>query len=65
MSGDMMDMRTIRRELNLSQAEFADKLGLHQSTVSRFETGELPIDRRTELAILALSAGSEPKQDAA
>jgi hypothetical protein len=32
----------------------ADKLGLHQSTISRFETGELPLDKRTLLAAQAL-----------
>jgi transcriptional regulator with XRE-family HTH domain len=50
----MVDMRTIRQGLKLSQAELADKLGLHQTTISRFETGDLPIDKRTELALLAL-----------
>lgn len=51
---EMADLRTIREELGLSQAEMADKLGLHQTTISRFETGSLPVDKRTELAILAL-----------
>lgn len=52
----MVDMRAIRQEMKLSQTELADKLGLHQTTISRFETGDLPIDRRTELALLALKA---------
>ena len=47
-------MAAIRKELKLSQAELADKLGVHQSTVSRFETGDLSLDKRTELALLAL-----------
>lgn len=50
----MVDMRAIREELKLSQSELADKLGVHQTTVSRFETGELPIDKRTILALAAL-----------
>lgn len=50
----MDDLQTIRKALNLSQAELADKLGLHQSTISRFETGELPLDKRTLLAAQAL-----------
>lgn len=50
----MTDMRVIRQELKLTQAELAERLGVHQATISRFETGELPLDRRTELALLAL-----------
>lgn len=50
-----MDIRDLRRRLNLSQAQLADKLGLHQTTISRLETGELPLDRRTMLALQALS----------
>ena len=33
-----------RRELGLSQAEFAEKLGTHQQFVSRFELGERRLD---------------------
>lgn len=56
----MMDLRTIRQEeLKLSQTELADKLGLHQTTISRFETGDLPLDKRTELAIEALRSAGE------
>lgn len=54
----MIDVRAVRQELKLSQAELADKLGLHQTTISRFETGDMPLDRRTELALEALR--SEP-----
>ena len=50
----MVDVRTIRRDLKLSQAELAERLGLHQTTISRFETGDMPVDKRTELALLAL-----------
>lgn len=64
----MIDLRSIRHDLKLSQVEMADLLGLHQTTISRFETGDLPIDKRTELAIQALQASSEgaaAKQEAA
>jgi transcriptional regulator with XRE-family HTH domain len=61
----MADMRTIREALKLTQVELAERLGVHQTTVSRFETGELPLDRRTELALLALRDGSEPASKAA
>jgi transcriptional regulator with XRE-family HTH domain len=50
----MLDLAAIRKELNLTQAQLAEKLGLHQTTISRFETGEMPLDKRTELAVEAL-----------
>jgi transcriptional regulator with XRE-family HTH domain len=50
----MLDITAIRKELNLTQLELAEKLGVTQGTVSRFETGALPLDKRTELAIEAL-----------
>jgi len=50
----MEDMLAIREALKLSQAEMAEKLGLHQSTISRFERGDLPVDKRTLLAAQAL-----------
>lgn len=49
-----MDIRATRKRLGLSQAGLADKLGLTQGTVSRFESGTLPLDERTKLAIEAL-----------
>lgn len=50
----MDTVRDIRKALNLSQGELAAKLGLHQTTISRFETGDLPVDERTRLALEAL-----------
>jgi len=50
----MIDVRSIRKELKLSQAELAEKLGLHQTSISRLETGEMSVDKRTELALAAL-----------
>lgn len=52
----MEDIRDIRRQLGLTQIEFADRLGLHQSTISRLEGGSLPVDKRTSLAAKALLA---------
>lgn len=43
-----------REQLELSQADLAEKLGVHQTTVSRFEKGRLPLDERTALALDAL-----------
>ncbi|MDX3885567.1 MAG: helix-turn-helix transcriptional regulator [Sphingomonas sp.] len=47
----MTDVRSIREALGISQVELATKLGLHQSTVSRLETGAMPVDARTALAL--------------
>lgn len=55
----------IRQELKLTQTELAEKLGVHQATISRFETGELPLDRRTELALRALRDNAGPASAAA
>ncbi|WP_069066453.1 helix-turn-helix domain-containing protein [Sphingobium sp. RAC03] len=52
----MNAIRDARLRLGLTQIELAGKLGLHQSTISRFEKGSLPIDERTELAVEALLA---------
>jgi ribosome-binding protein aMBF1 (putative translation factor) len=50
----MISIREARSSLGLSQADLAAKLGVHQTTISRFETGDLPVDERTELALDAL-----------
>jgi transcriptional regulator with XRE-family HTH domain len=64
LSGAMENIRDIRRQLGLTQTEMAKRLGLNQSTISRFENGDLPLDKRTELAIKALAMGPT-QQDAA
>lgn len=50
----MESIASIREALGLSQAQMADALGLHQTTISRFERGEMPTDKRTLLAAQAL-----------
>jgi transcriptional regulator with XRE-family HTH domain len=55
----MENIQTIRKALGLSQAEMADRLGLNQSTISRFERGELPLDKRTLLAAQLLLTQSQ------
>lgn len=55
----MQDIKTIRQALSLSQAQMADQLGLHQTTISRFESGDLPLDKRTLLAAQALLSGEQ------
>lgn len=60
----MNSIQYARGQLGLSQADLADKLGVHQTTVSRFEKGGLPIDERTALALdaLLLRAGKVPAE---
>jgi transcriptional regulator with XRE-family HTH domain len=50
----MQTIADIRRALGFSQAEMAEHLGVTQSSISRFETGDLPVDKRTLLAAQAL-----------
>ena len=45
------DARTLRRRAGMSQAAFAEAIGLSRETVGRLERGSQEIDRRTELAI--------------
>lgn len=51
-----MDIASARKTLGLSQAELAERLGVNQASISRFETGELIPNARTVLAIKALFA---------
>lgn len=52
-----MDITATRKALGLSQAALAEKLGVTQSTVSRWEKNP---DPRTILALEALKAKAEP-----
>lgn len=52
----MTDIRLTRQRFGLSQKELGDHLGLHQTTISRMETGDIPVDERTALAIEGLEA---------
>lgn len=61
----MDDLLTIRKRLGLTQSAMAEKLGLNQSTISRFERGDLAVDKRTQLAAQALLAAAPPDQAAA
>jgi predicted transcriptional regulator len=47
----MPDIKQVRRDLGLTQVELAGLLDLDQSTISRLERGELPVDKRTGMAI--------------
>lgn len=47
----MMDFAATRKELGLSQAEIANVLGVHQTTIMRWEKGTLPMRPRDEIAV--------------
>jgi putative zinc finger/helix-turn-helix YgiT family protein len=50
------EVRFIRKALGLSQAALADRLGVHRVSVARWESGEVPADGPTSVAIRALAA---------
>ena len=50
------ELKLRRKALNMTQAEFAKRLGLHRDFVGLMERGEQPIAERTALAITALEA---------
>lgn len=50
-----MNIREIRRELRLSQAEFARLLGVHQTAVSQWETGRTSPEVEMLLRIARMS----------
>lgn len=54
MSGS--DLRQLRELLKLTQAELAERLGMHANTVARMERGELPVSTRTAAALRLLIA---------
>ena len=60
----MSQIKDIRNNLGLTQAEMADRLGITQSTLSRLETGVIVANKRTLMAAQAL-LGSRPAKASA
>lgn len=58
---ETFDIASVRAELDLSQAELAEGLGLHQTTISRMERGDLPMDKRTLMALTVLVGQAREK----
>jgi len=56
-----MDVKATRKTLGLSQAALAEQLGVTQTTISRFEAGDLIPNARTLLALEALLARQSRK----
>lgn len=60
------ELKGIRDGAGLTQVQFAEALGVHAITLSRFERGVEPITRVVELAIRGLQAelkNGKPKKD--
>ena len=55
------EVREIRRRLGLSQAAFAELVGVHWVTVSRWETGAMGI-REATARLMRLLADQKPKR---
>lgn len=51
------ELRARRKQLGLSQAEIAERIGSHRVTVTRWETEAEPIPRWLDLAMTALEQG--------
>lgn len=57
-------MKSARIALGLPQHTMAKRLGLTQPSISKMENGTLKIDRRTSLAIDALTEKAKRKKEA-
>lgn len=49
-----MDIRELRKALNMTQADLAEHLGVDHSAISRYETGAVAPDKRTLIALNAI-----------
>lgn len=59
------ELKKIREDAGLKQPEFAERLGVHSVTLSRFERDRQPIPLTVELAICELKrrlTGTNPKK---
>ncbi|WP_309802427.1 helix-turn-helix domain-containing protein [Methylopila jiangsuensis] len=61
MSDTAIDVRALRKRLNLTQGQLAERLGLDRSSVSRLENGQPP-SGPTEVLLRLLAA--EPHRPA-
>ena len=55
------ELRARRRELGLTQRALAEALGIPQSTVWRWETDQIPIERPPMLALALEALGRRPR----
>lgn len=61
------DLRTLRKQLGLTQAQLAAALGVARQTITNHERGKTPIPRERMLAVqfLVLTRNSDPPDTAA
>jgi DNA-binding XRE family transcriptional regulator len=53
------EMRQIRKDAGLTQAELAEAIGMARETVGAMERGSVPVERRTALAIRHVTMRAE------
>ena len=58
------ELREIRREAGMSQAELAEAIGMSRVTIGLMERGEAPIEKRTELAVRYVVYAASIKRNA-
>lgn len=63
MQGD--ELKALRQGLGLSQADFADAIGLSRVLIGQMERGQAPIEKRTAMAAryLMLTKGADAPSD--
>lgn len=55
------DLQALRKSFGLTQVQFAERLGIHPLTLSRFERESDPISQLVQLAICELTRRLEEK----
>lgn len=50
------ELRDAREALGLTQTELGERLGVHWTTISRWENGRLPISKAVAMAVRAIRA---------
>lgn len=50
------EVKFLRAALDMTQEQLAERLGLHRTTVARWEIGEVPIGQAESMALRALAA---------
>ena len=63
----MSDLRTLRKQLGLTQAALAEALGIARQTITNHERGKTPVPTERMMAVqfLALTRDSDPPGTAA
>jgi len=59
---DGADIRTLRKQLGLTQEEFAHQIGVTFATVNRWENGKSEPSRLAIKMLMALNHSAEPKR---